>query len=186
MKNLLFAAAVVLVLGGFGCKTVEPAAVPDTSANGTSLKAEEKVEGVWHLTFNLPKDWVMVPQYAEDFEKPITSRPINSQLTDVVVQSTNKVIALTGHSDLPEGTFITDDYTYIRAFRMDKASIVPAEAEDIGNGFSRLVQGVNATFYMKGQYANYKFVVYRDNADLSVAENVVKSAKEVTDFVATP
>lgn len=128
----------------------------------------------------------MVPQYAEDFEKPITSRPINSQLTDVVVQSTNKVIALTGHSDLPEGTFITDDYTYIRAFRMDKASIVPAEAEDIGNGFSRLVQGVNATFYMKGQYANYKFVVYRDNADLSVAENVVKSAKEVTDFVATP
>lgn len=125
----------------------------------------------------------MVQQYIEDEDRPPTRGTVNNQMTDVVVQSTDKIIALVGTSTLPEGTFVTDDYTYIRAFRLDKSSIIPAEAEDMGNGFLRLIKGVNATYYMRGQYANYKFIVYWDEQDLSVAEGVITSAQEVTNFV---
>lgn len=170
----------VVVVGG-GC-VAAPVGPVETSTDGTSVKAREKVEGVWHLAFDLPNGWVMVPQYDEDDVADPTTRTIDNQMTDVVLQSTAKPIALAGDSDLPEGTYITDDYTYIRAFRMAKSSIVPAEAEDIGKGFHRLIQGVNATYYFKGDYANYKFVVYYDGVDVSEAEKVIVSAKEVTDF----
>ncbi len=122
----------------------------------------------------------MVPQYDEQVQNDITKNAVTSNMTDVVVQSTNKIIALTGSSTLTADTYVTDDYSYIRTFRLDKHSVVPAEAMDIGNGFYKLVQGVNATYYFKGKGSNYKFVVYRDNEDLSVAEKVITSAKEVT------
>lgn len=171
-----------LAFVGFGCAE-QPKAAPQTSDNGTSLVAKEKVEGVWHLAFNLPTGWVMVPQYTEDDDKKPTEGIIDNQMTDVVLQSTDKIVALTGSSPLAEGTFVTDGYTYIRAFRLDKSSIIPAEAQDIGNGFSKFEQGVNVTLYMRGEYANYKFIVYRDEQDLSIAESVITSAQEVTDFV---
>lgn len=182
MKKAFAVLVVGLMVVGFGCAE-QPKVTPQTSGNGTSLVAKEKVEGVWHLTFDLPTGWVMVPQYTEDDDKKPTDGKIDNQMTDVVLQSTDKIVALTGSSELAEGTFVTDGYTYIRAFRLDKSSIIPAEAEDLGNGFSRFVQGVNVTFYMRGEYANYKFIVYQDEQDLDVAEEVIISAQEVTDFV---
>lgn len=183
MKKALIVLVVGLAVAGFGCAE-QPVASPRTSENGTSLVAKEKVEGVWHLAFNLPSGWVMVPQYIEDSNKKPTDSTVDNQMTDVVLQSTDKTVALTGSSPLAEGTYVTDDYTYIRAFRLDKSSVIPAEAVDIGNGFSKFEQGVNVTFYMRGEYANYKFVVYWDEQDLAVAQGVITSAKEVTDFVA--
>lgn len=182
MKKAFAVFVVGLAVVGFGCAEA-PKAAPQTSDNGTSLIAEEKVEGVWHLAFDLPTGWVMVPQYTEDDDKKPTEGIIDNQMTDVVLQSTDKIIALTGSSELEEGTYVTDGYIYIRAFRIDKSSIIPAEAEDIGNGFSKLEKGVNLTYYMRGEYANYKFVVYWDEQEISVAEGVITSAKEVTDFV---
>lgn len=182
MKKAFVVLVVGLAMVGFGCAE-QPKAAPQTSENGTSLVTEEKVEGVWHLAFDLPTGWVMVPQYIEDDDKKPTEGTVDNHMTDVVVQSTEKIIALTGSSELAEGTYVTDDYTYIRAFRLDKSSIIPAEAQDIGDGFSKLEKGVNVTFYMRGEYANYKFVVYRDEQDLSVAEGVITTAEEVTEFV---
>lgn len=181
MKKALVFAVFGLALVGAGC-TAEPVAPVETVGDGTSVKPQEKVEGVWHLAFDLPRGWAMVPQYDEDQEHAPANNPVNNQMTDVVVQSTVKPIALSGQSDLPDGAFVTDDYVYIRAFRMSKSSVIPAEATDLGNGFARLVQGVNATYYLKGDFANYKFVVYYDGKDLSEAEGVIVSAKEVTDF----
>ncbi len=182
MKKALGVVVMGLALAGFGCSQ-QPVAETQTSVNGTSLVSDVKVEGVWHLAFDLPKGWVMVQQYGEDDDKKPTDGKIDNQMTDVVLQSTDKIVALTGSSELAEGTFVTDDYTYIRAFRMDKSSIIPAEAVDVGNGFSKLEKGVNLTYYMKGEFANYKFVVYWDEQEQSVAEGVITSAKEVTDFV---
>lgn len=179
-KALVFALCGVALLGA-GC-AAEPVAPVETAEDGTSVKSDERVEGVWHLALNLPNGWIMTPQYNEDTENAPWNNKVDNQMTDVVVQSTKNAIALTGQSDLPEGEYVTDDYVYIRIFRMAKRSIVPAEATDIGRGFSRLVQGVNATYYMEGEYANYKFVVYYDGLPLSDAENVIVSAKEVTDF----
>lgn len=181
MKNALFLLLVGLVLVGFGCAE-SPSVTPSTSGNGTALLPDVKVEGVWHLAFNLPEGWVMVPQYIEDEDKAPTAVEVNNQMADVVLQSTDKIIALTGTSTLPEGTFVTDGYTYIRVFRMDKSTIIPAEAQDMGDGYSRLIQGVNATYYYRGEYANYKFVVYQDEQERSVAEAVITSAQEVTVF----
>lgn len=183
MKKAFGIVAMGLALVGFGCSQ-QPVAETQTTANGTSLAQKEKVEGVWHLSFDLPSGWVMVQQYSEDGDKMPTEGAVDNQMTDVVLQSTDKIVALTGSSELAEGTFVTDDYTYIRAFRMDKSSIIPAEAVDIGNGFAKLEKGVTLTYYMKGEFANYKFVVYWDEQETSIAEGVITSAQEVTDFVA--
>lgn len=182
MKKVFAVFVAVLAVVGFGCRE-QPTAAPQTSGNGTSLIADEKVEGVWHLAFDMPKGWVMVQQYGEDDDKLPAAGTVDNQMTDIVLQSTDKIVVLTGSSELAEGTFVTDDYTYIRVFRMDKSSIIPAEAVDVGKGFSKLEKGVSLTYYMKGEFANYKFVVYWDEQDLSVAEGVITSAKEVTDFV---
>lgn len=171
-----------LVLVGFGCSQ-GPVAETQTAPDGTSLAQKEKVEGVWHLSFSMPSGWVMVPQYTEDDDKKPTDGKVDNQMTDIVLQSTDKIVALTGESSLAEGTYVTDGYTYIRAFRMNKSSIIPAEAVDIGNGFYKLEKGVTLTYYMKGEFANYKFVVYWDEQDTAIAEGVITSAKEVTDFV---
>jgi hypothetical protein len=185
MKKLLgfggFVAVGLLMLG-IGCRPIsQVATIEDVPNSGDSVnKPAEVVTGSWYLTFNLPKDWVMVPQYDDGVQKDVTSVPVTSDMTDVIVQSTNKIIALTGESALEKETFVTDDYTYIRAFRLDKHTVVPAEAVAIGNEFYKFEQGVNATYYLKGKGSNYKFVVYRDNEDLSVAEKVITSAKEVT------
>ena len=174
--------AVGCLMLGVGCKPISQVATIDDVANsGVSVdKPTTVVTGSWYLNFDLPKDWVMVAPYNEAVPNDITKVPVTSDMTDVVVQSTNKIVALTGSSDLEKDTFVTDDYSYIRTFRLDKHSVIPAEATDIGNGFFKLEKGVNVTYYLKGKGSNYKFIVYWDNADLKVIEKVVTSAKEVT------
>ncbi|HCC83460.1 TPA: hypothetical protein DEP96_01270 [Candidatus Uhrbacteria bacterium] len=185
MKKLLSVGgflAVGLVMLGFGCAPISQVATIDDVANSDESvnKPAEVVTGSWYLTFNLPKDWVMVPQYDEGVQKDVTSVPVTSDMSDVVVQSTNKIVALTGASTLEKDTFVTDDYSYIRVFRLDKHAVIPAEATDVGNNFFKLEKGVNLTYYLKGKGSNYKFVVYWDEADLKEVEKVVVSAKEVT------
>lgn len=174
--------AVGFLMLGVGCKPIsQVATIDDVPNSGVSVdKPAEVVSGSWYLTFNLPKDWVMVPQYDEGVQKDVTSVPVTSDMSDVIVQSTNKIIALTGSSELEKDSFVTDDYSYIRAFRLDKHSVIPAEATDLGNNFFKLEKGVNATYYLKGKGSNYKFVVYYDGVNLSEAEKVIVSAKEVT------
>lgn len=186
-KSLIVGGLFGLVLLGFGCSRgadVAPVTVT-VGEDGTVNKPVEAVEGSWYLAFDIPDDWVIVPHYNEGFDKAPTAALVTSDMSDIVVQSTEKIIALTGSSELPEGTFITDDYTFIRVFRMEKRSLIPGEAEDIGNGFFKLEKGVNATYYYEGTGSNYKFIVYRDGQDLGVAEDVITSAKEVTSFTGT-
>lgn len=170
-----------LILGG-GCKPISQVATIDDVANSDVSvdKPTEVVAGSWYLSFDLPKDWVMVAPYNEAVQNDITRAPVTSDMTDVVLQSTSKIVALTGSSDLAKETFVTDDYSYIRAFRLDKHAVIPAEAMDLSNGFFKLEKGVNVTYYLKGKGSNYKFVVYWDNIDLALVEKVILSAKEVT------
>lgn len=182
MKKALFVAVLGLVVTGFGCGTEPEASVP-TAADGTMLQPTETVEGTWFLTFDLPNGWVMVPQYDENDDiapASTTFQAVTNQMTDVVIQSTDAVIDRDGE-DAKEGA-VTENFLYAHVFRMDKRTGIPSDAEDMGEGFFRLMKGATATYYHKGNLANYKFVVYWNNRELSEIEEVITSAKEVTNF----
>ncbi len=123
----------------------------------------------------------MVPHYEEDSVIPPTNSRVTNQMSDIVVQSTSANVDLDGEKMI-EGA-IADNYAYMRVFRMDKRATVPAEAEDIGDGFFKLAKGVTLTYYYAGASANYKFVVYWDEVAEDTIEDVVTSAREVTDFI---
>lgn len=184
MKKLLFGAMVGVALLGAGCSKVTetPPAEVATAPDGTVVPPAEAVEGAWFLAFSLPEGWVMAPSYDEDVAQVPSSDSISTAMTDIVVQDTNKVVILTGETELAEGTYVDSDYTYIRVFRMGKRSVVPEEADDMGNGFWKLEQGVQLTYYFQAEGATYKFVVYQDGQDQAATEQVITSAKEVTDF----
>lgn len=174
-----------VALLGAGCSQSQESTTPTdvkTGQDGTVLPPEVAVQGSWFLNFETPNGWVMVPHYDEGFAEIPRIDDVTTEMSDVVLQSTDKIVVLTGEASLPQGSYITDGYSYIRVFRMDKRSIVPAEAEDIGNNFFKLEKGVNLTYYYKGSGATYKFVVYQDEQEQSVVEDVIKSAKEVTEF----
>ncbi|MBI1908429.1 hypothetical protein HYS28_03360 [Candidatus Uhrbacteria bacterium] len=184
MKKLLIGTLVVVAMLGAGCRGDEQGSGNVTTGeDGTVRAPEQAVEGAWYLAFDLPKDWVMIPHYNEDVAPAPSEDDVSTDLSDIVLQSTDKVVVLTGESELEEGSYVTDGYTYIRVFRMDKRSVVPGEAEDIGDGFFKLEKGVNLTYYFTGQGATYKFVVYQDEQEQATAEDVVLSAKEVTEFL---
>lgn len=124
----------------------------------------------------------MAPSYDEDGVQVPAADSISTAMSDIVVQDTNKVVVRTGETELTEGTYVTSDYTYISVYRMDKRAVVPEEADDLGNGFWKLEQGVQLTYYFTAEGATYKFVVYQDGQDRALTEQVVLSAKEVTDF----
>jgi hypothetical protein len=179
MKYAVVIGALSVLLVGFGCQTA-PEGPVQTAADGTMLRPTEVVEGTWFLTFDLPRGWVVVPDYDESTVTSVTTEAVTNQMTDVVLQSTDAVIDRDG--DAPQAGAVTDKFLYAHIFRMDKRTGVPDEAEDMGNGFSRLMKGVTATYYYQGNLANYKFVVYWNNRELEEIEDVITSAKEVTNF----
>lgn len=187
MKKLLLGTLLGVALLGAGCSgTGEQTAPGDvqTGRDGTAVPPAVAVEGQWFLTFDLPSSWVMTPAYDEDVEAVPSPDSIDTDMADIVLQDTNKVVVLTGATELAEGTYVKNDYTFIRVYRMDKRAGISEYADDLGNGFWKLEQGVQLTYYFQGKGATYKFVVYQDGQDRQVTEEVITSAKEVTAFTA--
>lgn len=141
------------------------------------------VAGPWWLSFDLPAGWAMYDNYSKNVADPSVAL-IDRKVTDVVLQSTSKPVVLPGKSAGTEVTdFVDKDFTFIRAFRYDvNLTKVPDAAEDIGNGFFKLVNDKGTTYYLKGQYGIYKFVTTQVGQDISVAEKVILSAVEVTNI----
>lgn len=171
MKKLFAMATMMVFLFGAGCANDAP--VDEGSADG------EVTSGSWFLEFDLPSGWVMVPKYNENTDAHPTSKAVSRELIDVLVQSTDKPIALSGSSDLPAGSYVTEDYTYIYVLRLADGAMIPDFADDVGDGFFRLSEGVNTAYFFQSGAVIYKFVVYQQGQDPAVAEGVVKSAKEV-------
>lgn len=185
MKKFLAISAVGLVLAGFGCaKENTPAAEVVTGVDGTIVPPKETVVGAWYLTLDMPEGWVMVPPYDENIDANPAAAEVTSDMADVIVQSTSKAIALTGTSALHEGEYVADNYTSIHVFRMEKRTRIPEDAKDLGNGFFSVQKDVNTIYYLAGEGATYKFVVYQKGNEASLAEQVTTSAKEVVDISA--
>lgn len=167
MKYLskLFVAALVLVAVGAGC-----------FGGGAS----EEVTGPWWVSVDLPEGWAMYANYSKNAPDPSTLT-IDRTVTDVVVQSTTLPVVLPGKSAGSEVTnFVDKDFTYIRIFRYDvDLTKVPDDATDLGNGFYSTESDKGTTYYLKGQYGIYRFVVTQDGQDPSVAKDVIMTAKEV-------
>lgn len=167
ISKLLISAFAVIALGA-GCL-------------GFGEKSNVVATGPWWLSFDMPSDWEMYTSYSKNIADPATEK-IDRKATDVVLQSTNKPIVLPGKT---AGTDVTDfvdkDFTYIRVFRYDvNLTKVPDDAEDLGNGFFKVVKDTSITYYLKGQYGIYKFVTTQVGQDFSVAEKVIMTAVEVT------
>lgn len=138
--------------------------------------------GPWWLSFDMPSGWAMYANYSKSIADPSTLN-IERKLTDVIIQSTTLPIVLPGKSAGDEVTsFVDKDFTHIRVYRYDvNLTKIPGDAEDIGNGFYKLAKDDKVTYYLKGQYGNYKFVITQDGRDIAEAEKVILSAVESAD-----
>lgn len=173
MKKL-FAAMFILVLAGAGCLG---------GGLGGGNQEEQGVSGDWWLTFDLPEGWAMVSHYQSDESNP-TDAEVSRDLADVVLQSTTLPIVLEG--DEPEegiDAYEDTNYTYIRVFRYDARTSVPADSEDLGNNFFKRVRDDGSVaYYFVGEQGKYKFVVEQEGQDLSAAEAVILTAQDVTNL----
>ena len=124
----------------------------------------------------------MYSGYSKNVVDPSTLS-IDRKMTDVVIQSTNLPIVLPGKTAGKDVTsFVDKDYSYIRIYRYDvNLTKMPSDATDLGNGFSKVEKDGKTTYYFKGQYGNYKFVVVQDGQEISVAEKVILTAHESAD-----
>jgi len=186
MKKPIIYALCALLLVGFGCSS-SPA--DDETTSDTSSD--------WWLGFDLPEGWVMVRHYSWD-QLISEQEPIDTSLTDVVLQSTDKnIIQSSGwwpddeqFEELGgEDQFTGEDYTHIRVVRFASNSVIPSEAEDLGDGFYRVEmceEGEDCTiggssryeYYLELEDNKYKFYISQRDQDLSVAEEVIFSAVE--------
>lgn len=166
----------VLVLAGGGCLGIG-------GLGGGGDQQEQGVSGDWWLTFDLPADWEMVAHYQSDESTP-TDAPIDRDLADIVLQSTPLPIVLEG--DEPEeglDAYEDTNYTYIRVFRYDARTSVPADAEDLGENFYKRVRDDGSVaYYFVGENGKYKFVIDQEGQELSAAESVIMTAQEVTNL----
>ena len=168
LYKLIFTVFALVIVGGGGL--------------GTGNSSKEATDTRWWLSFELPDGWVMYGNYTKNNADPST-RTIDRQNTDVVIQSSTLPIILPGKS-AGEGvtSFVDADYTYIRVFRYDVAlTKVPDDAEDLGDGFYKATKEDITTYYLKGQYGIYRFITTQVGRDLSEAEKVILTAIEVTD-----
>ena len=151
---------------------------------GSQDNKAEVVEGDWWVTFELPTDWVVYAHYVENDSAPQLAS-IDRELTDIVVQSTDLPVVLNGqeaHEDLSE--FVDSNYTYIRALRYDVGlTRIPDDAVELENGFyKREREDKPVEYWMAGEYGNYRFMITQEDQDLSVAEDVIFTAQEVTEI----
>lgn len=192
MKKLFATFAAALVLLGAGCADRIPL---------ISDPEPETVSGNWVLVFDLPEGWVMVEDYSEPRTTPaFPSLDVTHDQPDVIIQSTSKAIVAGGiapDASVDAATYVSSDFTQIRAFHLDERRIVPSEAEDLGDGWYRLKlceDGEDCTIYGQHNYdyyyvtetAKYKFSITTNGQDVSDAVDVIQSAQEVTVFTDGP
>lgn len=163
MKKL-FAISFILLLAGGGCLSLGNKADQQQEAN--------QVTGAWWLAIDLPEGWGMYPYYPQSSQDALDSSAVSREMEDVVIQSSTLPIALDA-----EGS----EYTYVRVFRYDPRTSVPADSEDLGGGFYKRVRDDGSVaYYFVGQNGKYKFVVEQQGRSLDEAEQVILTSKEVT------
>jgi hypothetical protein len=179
MKKLFSALAIGgMVLMGGGCAATNVV---------SSIIGNDKVEGRWLLAFDLPEGWVMVMEYDEPRESVVTpDENVTHDLATVIVQSTDKAIVQGGTPDtatVPVETYVTKEYASIRVDHLDARRIIPADAQDLGNGFST---SEGRYYFVSSSGEKYQFVITSDDNDLTEEIAVILSAKTVTVFTDTP
>lgn len=178
MKKLLVSSFLLVALGA-GCVT--------------SLGGE--VRGPWKLAFDLPQGWIMAAPYTDG--KYFNTQTITPDLSEVVLQSTDKPALR--EAELPDGadaaTYVTTDFTRIRAMSLYAGTQVPESAEDLGDGFYKVttcegdacVDSISPVqyYYVSPDGQKFKFFVIQEGQDLALAESIILSAKLVTESTAT-
>jgi len=187
MKQKILLSMLALLLAGVGCFSTNQEEVQDSVAGS----------GEWNLAFELPDGWVMVPHYQNDVAIE-TASALDPSLSDVVLQSTEKNIWMSAGTSPNEeqllelggeDSVVYDDYTYIRVVEFAPNSVIPSEAEDLGDGFFRVMLcedggecqlggKSNYEYYLETDDQKYRFYINQNNQDLSVAEEVILSAEE--------
>lgn len=174
-KILLFAATIALV--GAGC------------LGG----GNKPVEGDWVLTFDLPKDWVMVGPY--NLDSPIDLEgEIERTDAEVWLQSTDTFVYPSSGAGLSDDQLaeygideiLYTDFSLVKVTHLDSRRLIPEEAEDLGDGFYRVklcedgeecqIGGAhNYDYYYETENGKYKFDItgYTDKV-----EDVIFSAQE--------
>ena len=164
---------------------------------GAGCMPSASVEGDWFLAFDLPNDWVMVHQYQMDSEVIPLDEGVSTEMKDIVLQSTPKNV-YTSSGGVPEteafmalGDVEMHDFTYIRVLKLDTRRVVPSEAEDLGNGFYKedtcvdivecgLGGAAQYQYYFVTEDSKYQFIITLAGRDISDAEGVILTAREVT------
>lgn len=150
-KILLFAATIALV--GAGC------------LGG----GNKPVEGDWVLTFDLPKDWVMVAPYQDE----------DIDLETGIERTDSEVWLQENDATTP----------VIKVSHLDTRRVIPSEAEDLGDGFFRQTvcdeaQGQECLgvepyeYYLESESSKYKFIIDTELVDRSTVEDIIFSAEE--------
>ncbi len=186
MKKLFLGLGATLLLGA-GC------------LSNIGLGSKD-VEGSWYLAFNLPEGWIMVEPYnSGDITDPgfKLNQEVTQSMNAIILQGTNKAIygstgALgDGISELIDAGKVEVNGPIIEITLLDERRVIPSEAEDIGDGFSRVklcedgdecqIGGqLNYDYYLETAKAKYKFDV--SGLKRSEAEDIITSAKEVTTY----
>ena len=147
MKKLLLVAGLLLAVGG-GCVSLGKLGGPKT------------VAGDWYLAFDLPASWIMVDEY--ESPEALVVKPdqtVDGKDHIVFLQTTNKAIVSDGKTPdalVPADTYVTSGYTQIRVTRLDSHRVIPSDAIDMGDGFSKSQDDDN-TFYLKTETDKYEF-----------------------------
>ncbi len=127
-------------------------------------------EGPWTIAFALPEGWEMVKPYSgERAEIPATIEKTDSEVWLEVSENDR-----------------------ISVIHIDQRRSIPAEAEDLGNGFKKFdpcvydddkaacMQGEpDAQYYLENADGKYHFKVNVEERSLAEAEKIVLSAKRV-------
>lgn len=180
MKKLFLAFAVLLVAGA-GCMNRD--------------FTHQEVSGAWALAFDLGEGWVMVAPYDEDSRLPMNAAITHTD-SSVVLQSQNVKLCYAVDGVCDDATAVAPGIRDARVYvtMLDPHRKVPSEAEDLGNGFSRVElcedNGAcraggkgNYTYYYADEAGNYAFDYYGNTEE---AEHVILSATPVTKFTDTP
>lgn len=166
---------------------------------GCLSKSQEPVEvvGDWHLVFDLPSGWVAAAPYDAPEDTIVTlQRDLSSDMNEVIVQSVDRPIVLSGdvsdvEDSVPADTYVTSDYIKISVLQLDARRKIPSEAEDLGSGLFRVKlceDGGGCTtggkwnyeWYVKTATASYRFTATSDGDDFSTVEQIIRGVQEAT------
>lgn len=190
MKKGLLSLGLLIMVGG-GCLSLPSV-------------GQKTVVGDWHLSFDLPAGWRMVETYSDPTTNPITlSYGVDRADNQIIIQNVDKPLVLsTGaapQTSTPSDTYVVGDGTRILVTYLDSRRVIPSEAEDLGDGFFRVMlcaEGgdcqadgrYNYDLYLVTATAKYKFEIQSQalNKPYKIAEDIVLSAKVTTVPEVTP